>query len=68
MSGTDCITTDVKIHLGKRPLVAGDDDSRLSEGDWGGDERGRIISSEEDGWFNASALCTFLNNMPHKHM
>ena len=26
--GADCITADVKIHLGKRPLVAGDDDSK----------------------------------------
>lgn len=33
----------------------------------GGDERRRIISSEEDGWFNASASCTFLNK-PHKNM
>lgn len=31
MSGADCITTGVKIHLGKRPLVAGDDDSRLGK-------------------------------------
>lgn len=37
MSGADCITTDVKIHLGKRPLVAGDDDSRLGKrGERGG--------------------------------
>lgn len=32
MSGADCITTDVKTHLGKRPLVAGDDYSQLGGG------------------------------------
>lgn len=30
--GADSITADVKIHLGKRPLVAGDDDSKEGGG------------------------------------
>ena len=34
--GADCITMDVKIHLGKRPLVAGDDDSKGRGGKGGG--------------------------------
>ncbi len=42
MSGADCITTDVKIHLGKRPLVAGDDGSRL------GKRRGREGERERE--------------------
>jgi len=29
VSGADCNATDVRIHLGKRPLVGGDDGSRL---------------------------------------
>lgn len=31
MSGADCFTTHVKIHPGKRPLVAGDDDNLVGK-------------------------------------